>query len=173
MSATDPRAHAVRRGRPRDANVDTRILRAVVEEVATAGVVGFSVNSVASRAGVAKRSIYSRWPERDDLILAGLATLSADLTSPQTGHLESDLRALFDQIVQVFDESRWSVMIRCLLELDDHPALLAAAKHAYYDPCMAVIEGCLADARDRGEVRAGIDLVLAAETFTNAMDGLG
>jgi AcrR family transcriptional regulator len=173
VTQIDQRTDTVRRGRPRDTNVDTRILRAVIDELARAGVAAFSVNSVATRAGVAKRSIYSRWPERDQLILAGLATLAADLTPPGTGHLESDLRALLDQILRVFDGSRWNVMMRCLLELDDHPELHATAKHSYYDPCMAVVEGCLADARHRGELRPDVDVVLAAETFTNALVGLG
>ncbi len=92
---------------------------------------------------------------------------------PQTGSLELDLRALFDQMAVVFDESRWSVMVRCMLELNEHPDLHAAAKRAYYDPCMAVIRRCLTDAQQRGELRGSVDIPLAAEMFANTVLGLG
>lgn len=73
MASTSPAA--AKHGRPRDPGADERILQGVVDELIEVGIAGFRINSVAARAKVAKRTLYTRWPERDDLILAGLATL--------------------------------------------------------------------------------------------------
>ncbi|SHN19011.1 TetR/AcrR family transcriptional regulator [Cryptosporangium aurantiacum] len=159
------------RGRPRDLAVDDRIVRAAVEELAEAGVATFSLNSVAVRARVAKRSIYSRWPDRDDLIMAGLASLSVGMAPPRTGTLDGDLAMLFDQIADVLAEPRRSVLARCAAELSAYPELYAVFKRDVIDQSMAVIEDALVDARARGEIRSDDSLALVAEVFVSAIFG--
>jgi AcrR family transcriptional regulator len=171
MNSVDPAPIRPARGRPRDAGVDDRVLRAVVQELAESGVAGFSVNSVAARAKVAKRSIYTRWPERDALIAAGMATLAAGLSPPHTGRLESDLAALFDRISGVLAEPRRTILARCAVELHDYPDLYAIFKRDSIDRCLAAIEDALFDATARGELRRDVDRSLVAEMFVNTILG--
>ncbi|SHN16397.1 TetR/AcrR family transcriptional regulator [Cryptosporangium aurantiacum] len=159
------------RGRPRDPDVEDRIVRAAVDELAEVGVAAFSLNSVAARARVAKRSIYSRWPDREGLVAAGLASLSVGLEPPRTGTLSGDLEMLFDQIADMLAEPRRSVLARCAAELASYPVLYAAFKRDVIDQSMAVIEGALVDARARGEVRSGDSPALVAEVFVSAIFG--
>jgi len=159
------------RGRPRDLGVDDRIIRAAVDELADVGVTAFSLNSVAQRARVAKRSIYSRWPDREGLITAGLASLSVGLAPPRTGTLDGDLHALFDQIADVLSEPRRSVLTRCSAELAAYPEVYAVFKRDVVDQSMAVIEDALVDARARGEIRSDGQLALVAEVFVSAIFG--
>lgn len=144
------------RGRPRDLTVDKRVLTAAVEELADKGIAEFSITSVAARARVAKRSIYARWPHRDDLILAGMSTLAAELVSPNTGSISADLTVLLDQIAAVFVEPRLSILQRCAAEIAAYPGMYAAFKRDSVDRCLAVIEDALHDAITRGEVRADL-----------------
>ncbi len=55
-------------GRPRSRAVDQAILRAALELFIDHGVEGASIEKIARRAGVAKTSIYRRWPSREALL---------------------------------------------------------------------------------------------------------
>ncbi|SNQ51405.1 Transcriptional regulator, TetR family (modular protein) [Frankia canadensis] len=158
-----------RRGRPRDATIDTRVIAAAVDELAEHGVGGFSVNRVALRAGVAKRGIYARWPDRDDLVLTALGTLAAGLVPPRTGGLRSDLLHLAPFVDAVFLEPRMSVLARCMAELRRFPTLYAAFRRESVDRCAAAIEDAFHDAVLRGEARADLDTDLASSAFLGAL----
>ncbi len=168
---TSKLARAAGRGRPKDAAVDERVLVAVVAELADVGVSGFSVNSVSARARVGKRSIASRWPDRHSLILAGMATLAADLDSPRTGSLSGDLEVLAGRIAEMMAEPRRSVLTRCAAELRKHPEYYATFQRDSVDRCMAVVQDVLVDARKRGELADGLDVSRAAEFFVGAIMG--
>ncbi|WEV24191.1 TetR/AcrR family transcriptional regulator [Streptomyces sp. 71268] len=163
MASTSPTA--AKPGRPRDPGADARILRAVVDELAEVGIAGFRINSVAARAKVAKRTLYSRWPERDDLILAGLSTLSVQLEPPRTGSLAKDIRLLYETLAEALDSPRWLIGARCSFELPDHPELYATFHRDCIDQPLAVIEDALFDAQRRGELRADVDRSVAAESL--------
>jgi AcrR family transcriptional regulator len=136
-----------------------------VSELADKGVAEFSVTSVAGRARAAKRSIYARWPEREDLILAGMSTLAAGLTPPGTGTLAGDLAILLDGVAATFVEPRRSILQRCVAEIAEFPALYAAFKRDSVDRCLAAIEDAVHDALARGEVRADVAPSVVAEAL--------
>ena len=170
-STTTVVAAPAKPGRPRDAGADDRILRAVVDELSEHGVAGFRINNVASRAKVAKRTLYSRWAERDELILAGLNSLALDLVPPRTGSLVGDLDALYDDIAAALDSPRWLIAARCSFELPDYPELYAKFQRDCIDKPLAVVEDVLRDAQLRGELRADLDRSVAAENFTGSIAG--
>ncbi|MFC3314926.1 TetR/AcrR family transcriptional regulator [Falsigemmobacter intermedius] len=85
------------RGRPRDSAIDDRILAEVLAEIARNGLGGFSLASVAQRTGLARASIYLRWPDRNSLILAALETTGVTLDIAHTEDLETDLRSILRQ----------------------------------------------------------------------------
>ncbi|WP_131747071.1 TetR-like C-terminal domain-containing protein [Frankia sp. Cppng1_Ct_nod] len=154
------------RGRPRDDSVDARVLSAAVEELADKGIAEFSVTSVAARAKAAKRSIYARWPRREDLILAGMSTLAAGLTPPRTGTIVDDLVILLDGIAAVFVEPRRSILQRCVAEIEQFPQLYQAFKRDSIDRCLAAIEDAFRDAAARGEIRNDVNSATVAEALT-------
>ena len=79
-------------GRPRSRSVDDAILRAAGELLRDAGVEGTTINAVARRSGVARASIYLRYPDRDALLLATIRSAIGRDPMPMTGDLERDLR---------------------------------------------------------------------------------
>lgn len=73
------------RGRPRDKQVDARILHAALTEMSVSGYAGMSMDAVADRAGVSKPTIYRRWPTKLDLATSSIATMvSEDPPNPET-----------------------------------------------------------------------------------------
>ena len=148
------------------------MLSAVITELGSVGVSGFSVNAVSTRAGVAKRTIGVRWPDREALILAGMDSLAAHLTPPRTGHLDSDLVELAAQIVATMSEPRRSILARCAAELRTYPQYYEAFVRESVNRCMAAVHDALFDAGRRGELRPEVDLALAAECFVGAIIGV-
>ncbi|WP_186459652.1 TetR/AcrR family transcriptional regulator [Saccharopolyspora dendranthemae] len=59
-------------GRPRDPGRDQAILAATRELLAERGYAGFSIEGVAAKAGTAKTTIYRRWQDKHDLLVAAL-----------------------------------------------------------------------------------------------------
>ena len=62
------------RGRPRRAGADEEILRATRELLDEDGYAAFNVDIVAERTGIAKTTIYRRWPTKGALVAAAIDT---------------------------------------------------------------------------------------------------
>jgi AcrR family transcriptional regulator len=79
------------RGRPRDDAADQRILDAAWDLLHAAGYAGLSVDEVAEQAGVAKTTLYRRWPTKDHLAVAVAARMLGEVPIHDTGDLRADL----------------------------------------------------------------------------------
>lgn len=69
-------------GRPRDAQIDGRVLRAARELLAERGLRAMSLDAVAERAGVGRSTIYRRWASSDELILDVIDDALGQLPGP-------------------------------------------------------------------------------------------
>lgn len=66
------------RGRPRREGADEEILAVTLEMLREAGYGALTVDAVAERAGVAKTTLYRRWPSKSTLVAAAIAPFSAE-----------------------------------------------------------------------------------------------
>ena len=83
------------RGRPRREGADEEILTAARDLLRERKYRDFSVDEIAARTGVAKTTIYRRWPSKGALVAATVEPLAAaDLEETDTGSLKSDLTIL-------------------------------------------------------------------------------
>lgn len=64
------------RGRPRREGADEEILSVALELLREKGYRDLTVDAVAERAGVAKTTVYRRWPSKGVLVAAALAPLA-------------------------------------------------------------------------------------------------
>lgn len=71
-----------RPGRPRSTKADTAILAAARELLAEGGLGNLTVEGTAARAGVAKTTIYRRYPTKLDLAVGAIADLVAEPPPP-------------------------------------------------------------------------------------------
>lgn len=90
-------------GRPRRAATDAAILRAAVDLIIESGVEGTTLAAVARRAGVARATVYLRWPTRSALIGAAARTAVGGQPMTLSGNVESDIRYAATFIQRVFD----------------------------------------------------------------------
>lgn len=108
---------ARQRGRPRDSDIDARILAAARELLEEVGFAGASMQAVAQRAGVQTPAIYRRWPNRVRLIEECVFPGLNDVDVHPTGDLKVDL----DRFVAAYHEAFQSRAVRNAV-----PALIAA-----------------------------------------------
>lgn len=62
------------RGRPRREGTDEEILRAARQLLAEGGYAAFNVDTIVERTGIAKTTIYRRWPSKGALVAAAIDT---------------------------------------------------------------------------------------------------
>jgi AcrR family transcriptional regulator len=84
-----------RPGRPRNPEIHEAILTAAAEMLGESGYAKLSIDGVAQRAGVARKSIYRRWPDKLTLVADLLQHVSDAAPHPNTGSLRGDLLAFY------------------------------------------------------------------------------
>lgn len=166
-----PRA---KRGRPRDASLDDRILSAALAVMAEAGLRGCTIDAVAVRAEVPKSTIYRRWPSKDELQVAALERyVNESQPMPDTGNLRDDLSSLFRAQIQAYGSREARPMVSFAFSvLADGEAIPTATGEAVRR--FAILRRqryreVLERARNRGEVREEVDLEVAISFLFGAV----
>lgn len=111
-----PRAPAA--GRPRNPDVDRRILTAAREVFATAGWRNFSIEAVARRARVGKPSIYLRWQNKEDLLIQALESNITLYDSDPDAPLRDNLVRLAIWLLENFATFGGFALIRLRMDRD-------------------------------------------------------
>jgi AcrR family transcriptional regulator len=150
---------------PRLARTRAVVLDAATEVLSEQGTEGFTVDAVVARSGVAKTTIYRHWPTKDELLLAAMACFARPESAPDTGTLRGDLLELLGGLAYALADEQWSKSLPSMLERAEHHPQLAAQHLAIVQlktaPLIAVVER----GRDRGEIRADVDLDLVPALF--------
>jgi AcrR family transcriptional regulator len=89
------------RGRPRRQGADEEILTVALALLRELGYRVLTVDAVAERAGVAKTTVYRRWPSKQALIAAALVPVVAARSEPPAGggSLDGDLARILHEVV--------------------------------------------------------------------------
>ncbi len=152
-------------GRPRDPEVDERITRAAAEVYGAEGWARFSVDAVARRAGVGKASIYLRWPNKEALLAAALATRLAGVRDIDTGSVRDDLVALAGQVLHAFLDESGGAMLRLMLEVDSIPAGREHLDRFLQSQAMAA-RAIVHRGSDRGQLSRDTSITLLLNTIS-------
>jgi AcrR family transcriptional regulator len=126
----------------RDANTTReQIIQAADDLLYGEGIRSASVDAIAARAGVTKRTLYYHFPSKDDLIAAYLAardepTLAryAAWLDETKGDLPEQILGIFERLARVTKSARWKGcgFLRAAAELagtPGHPALKIGSAH--------------------------------------------
>ena len=157
-----------RPGRPRSRRADDAIAAATVELLQRHGVSGLSIEAVARRAGVAKTTIYRRWPTKKELALDVLARVAGPILQPPAGGSVRDdlIFVLAAAWSKQRDPSRGSLLTRRLIgEADAYPDLAEDYLARVIGPRRQRLVAILRRGVDEGVIRPDADLNLAAEAL--------
>ncbi|GEC10439.1 transcriptional regulator [Streptomyces spinoverrucosus] len=95
------RTPAGRTGRPRSAAADTAILAATRAALVELGWSKLTLGDVATRAGVAKTTLYRRWAGKNELVVDAVAELFDELRLPDSGTLAGDVEGVVLQFAAI------------------------------------------------------------------------
>jgi AcrR family transcriptional regulator len=139
------------------------ILDATRELLAEGGVRGLTVEGVAARSGVAKTTIYRRWRSRDELALAVLLDMVAEVTAvPDVGDTRAELVKFVNGAVEILGKSLMGRVMQGLVsELATNPELAKAFRDQVVAARLAEVRRIVDRGIERGDVRAGTDYELA------------
>ena len=153
-SVTEPR-----RGRPRSEAIDAAILDATVDELIDHGYSGLSMEGVADRAGVAKTTVYRRYPDIDELTLAALRGMKGDAPPVPAGGVREQLVWLLDSMRRSWGEPRFAaVMRRVAADGTSRPEAYAEHRDRLVGPHIARFHEVLRRGVDEGLIRPDVDL---------------
>lgn len=117
-----------------------------------AGRVDFTMVDLAERAGVSRKTLYRWWPTHQDVLVEGLSTHVRQVSPPDTGEWESDVRE-FAHLVATFAANPVEVATSSLMASRKYPEFNALVV-AQYAPVMREWQGMVERATERGDITA-------------------
>ncbi|MET9436013.1 TetR/AcrR family transcriptional regulator [Streptomyces sp. NPDC006551] len=123
-SRTSPRPRTTGRpGRPRSAEADTAILEATRAALVELGWSKLTMGDVATRAGVAKTTLYRRWANKNELVVDAVAVLFDELELPDLGSLRGDIENVVLQFAALLErpETKTALMAVVAESTRDEP----------------------------------------------------
>jgi AcrR family transcriptional regulator len=104
-------------GRPRLPDTERAILKAVGELMAEQGVSGTTINAVAARSGVARGTVYRRWPNRSAMIAAAVRASRGWEPLELGDDVEVNFRQQAEEARRVLAEPSFQALMPALLEM--------------------------------------------------------
>ncbi|MGW7695900.1 TetR/AcrR family transcriptional regulator [Streptomyces asiaticus] len=156
------RHHGNRHGRSEQARL--AVLNAADDLLVEKGFAGVTMEGIATRAGVAKQTIYRWWSTKTDVLMdAFLQDVAEDLTVRDHGDLARDLRTYLRKLAWFLGASDSGAVFKALIAQAQHdPAFAEDFRSRYLDDQRGRDRLPLERALERGELAPGLDL--AAET---------
>ncbi|WP_426498783.1 TetR/AcrR family transcriptional regulator [Streptomyces sp. D54] len=161
MSDSDPKA--TRTGRPRSTAADAAILEATRASLVDLGWSKLTMGDVATRAGVAKTTLYRRWAGKNELVVDAVAVLFDELELPDLGSLAADVQGVVLQFAALLErpEARTALMA-VVAESTRDDSLRLRIRSAIVDRQKRLVLLGRQRAQARGELRYEDDASTAA-----------
>ncbi|MCW2679061.1 MAG: regulatory protein TetR [Frankiales bacterium] len=157
-------------GRPRDPELDLRILGATLQLLADEGYDGLTIEAVAARAGVGKASVYRRFSGKEELVIEAVASLT-EQPEPRSGAgVRDELVTLLEVIRRKSDSSlAGKIFPRLLGASAENPELMRRYREQVLDPRRRRFLDVLQRGVDEGLVRPDVELEHAADLLIGPM----
>ena len=154
-------------GRPRSPEADAAILAAALDLLLERGIAATSIEQVARRAGVTRATVYRRFPDRTQLLIA---TMEAAYGNPPAAPEIRDVEQLLTGWAHALADPRQRRLLRRLYgAIDELPELAEAYQERFGERRDLARRQVLADARDRGQLPADTDPEVLLEVLTGAV----
>lgn len=135
------------------------ILDAAGDLLLTAGATSFTIERLASQAGVSKMTIYKWWPSKGALALDGyFHAVSPALAFPDSGDVVTDLTDQITAFVRLVTQTPAGRVIAELIGMaQTDPDLAAAYRERYSGPRRELAVAAIRRGQDRGQLLDDLD----------------
>jgi AcrR family transcriptional regulator len=156
-------------GRRRDRQAHQEILEATIQLLRELGYQRLSIDAVASRAGVAKTTVYRWWPNKAALVIE---TLDTGLNQPPpkpTGDSRTDIRAVVQRMADAFGTPPLGQVLPALaVDLANDPDAQQRLR-AMLGPRRAANAAVLRAAAERRDLPHDVDVRLLLDMVAGAI----
>ncbi len=153
-----------RPGRRRDPLCDEAIFAATLALFVEEGYAGISIEGVAARAGVAKATIYRRYPNKAQLVVAAVHTCAGTTDHlPDTGDVRADLTSMLARLTDLLRGDLGPVLVAFAGERARYPSLDEEFTRSVIGAKRAHIRHLIMSAIEAGELPAAADVEVIAE----------
>lgn len=170
---TRPRHGRPRRpGRPREEATEQAITAAARQVLADKGVARMSMEHVAAKAGVAKSTLYRRWPSKVELAVHAVAATFDEIEIDDHGSLAADMRAGIGEAARLLrDPSTGGAYAALLAESARDPdGVGRQVRESLSTRLHALVATSVERSIDRGEIRREmIDVDLLADVVVGSV----
>ncbi|RYJ27713.1 TetR-family transcriptional regulator [Streptomyces sp. L-9-10] len=154
-----------RRGRPRSADADSAILEATRAALGELGWSKLTMGDVATRAGVAKTTLYRRWTAKSELVVDAVAVLFDELELPDRGSLAADVEGVVLQFAALLERPETKTALMAVIaESTRDEALRTRIRASIVDRQKRLVALGRERAQARGELPREPDAAKAART---------
>jgi AcrR family transcriptional regulator len=163
------RHHGNRHGRSEEAR--QAVLEAADDLLVEKGFAGVTMEGIATRAGVAKQTIYRWWSSRTEVLMeAFLRDLTEELIPPDVGDIARDLRAYLRQLARFLTASDAGAVFKALIAHAQHdPVFATDFRGRYVDEQRRRDQLPLERAVRRGELPAGLDIAVETDQLVGPL----
>ncbi|GAA1963478.1 TetR/AcrR family transcriptional regulator [Agromyces allii] len=175
QGASQGRSPGRGRGRPRNAEADLAILDATRDLLVADGYDALTMQAIADRAGVARQTVYRRWPSKSrlvaDMMLSGNLAVGFEAptdvagTDPAIDAVRAWLHAAARQVTDASQVAVIRALASVAAENDDDGRLYAT----FTAPARAHLLALLRAGVEQGGIRRGADLDAAADAMIGAV----
>jgi AcrR family transcriptional regulator len=147
-----------------------RVLATAAEILRRDGYSRLTIERVAAESGVAKTTIYRRWPTKAALCMElYLEVAGRELQDPDTGNIASDLRHICNMVVRLQTRTvAGPAFIGLIAEALSNPESSASFLAEFAQRRRELTRRVLKRAIHRGEIRAETDVDLVIDTLGGA-----
>ena len=157
-------------GRPRDPELDERILDAARRLLAERGYQGLSIDAVARAAGTTRPTVYLRFAGKEELATSAVAGMAVDEPLPQTDDIRADLVAELRHFrTAISRPNGFSFVGTVLAEEHLTPALIARFRERLVLPRRHRLAATLERGIRIGAVRPGLDVDAVTGMLTGSV----
>ncbi|MFF4057006.1 TetR/AcrR family transcriptional regulator [Streptomyces sp. NPDC001668] len=158
-------------GRPRSAAADTAILAATRAALVELGWSKLTLGDVATRAGVAKTTLYRRWAGKNELVVDAVAELFDELELPDSGTLADDIEGVVLQFAAILERPETqSGLMAVISESTRDDALRGRIRESIVERQKRLVLEGRSRAQSRGELPPETDPLESARTVDLIFD---
>lgn len=168
ISTAQPSAGQISAGHPEgtrprvEGDREQEIFDATLQVLEEVGYDRLTMDAVAAAARASKATLYRRWNGKVALVIDALLSQKATPEAPDTGTLRGDLLETFCGAGGLTDESAVALFASVLTAISRDAAFAEAFRERVIAPKAAVGRLIFERARERGELREGVDIDLLA-----------
>jgi AcrR family transcriptional regulator len=154
-------------GRPRDAQIDSEVVAAVLNALEKGGYRAVTIDGIAKNVGRARSSLYRRWRSKRHLVAYAVVSELGENPAADTGSLRGDLLSAVGTLWRAFRGPLGHALAGLVADMAQDTALASSIRQQVLAPRRRSMRDAIERARVRGESLNDLDVELLLDMLTS------